>query len=66
MGSISAGALMKYLIEIQKSSLEQFNHVQPYLNGNFMLLDSSTRRNLELVESLEGKAKKRFPALGLG
>lgn len=58
MGSISAGALMKYLTEIQKSSLEQFNHVQPYLNGNFMLLDSSTRRNLELVETLREKQKR--------
>ena len=58
MGSISAGALMKYLTEIQKSSLEQFNHVQSYLNGNFMLLDSSTRRNLELVETLREKQKR--------
>lgn len=58
MGSISAGALMKYLTEFQKSSLEQFNHVQPYLNGNFMLLDSSTRRNLELVETLREKQKR--------
>lgn len=58
MGSISAGALMKYLSEIQKSALEQFNHIQPYLNGNFMLLDSSTRRNLELVETLREKQKR--------
>lgn len=58
MGSISAGALMKYLSEIQKSALEQFNHIQPYLNANFMLLDSSTRRNLELVETLREKQKR--------
>ena len=58
MGSISAGALMKYLSEIQRSALEQFNHIQPYLNGNFMLLDSSTRRNLELVETLREKQKR--------
>lgn len=58
MGSISAGALMKYLSEIQKSALEQFNQIQPYLNGNFMLLDSSTRRNLELVETLREKQKR--------
>lgn len=58
MGSISAGALMKYLSEIQKSSLEQFNGIHPYQNGNFMLLDSSTRRNLELVETLREKQKR--------
>ncbi len=58
MGSISAGALMRYLSEIQKSELEQFNHINPYVNGNFMLLDASTRRNLELVETLREKQKR--------
>lgn len=58
MGSVSAGALLQYLYEIQKTSLEQINHIAPYRNGNFMLLDSSTRRNLELVETLREKQKR--------
>lgn len=58
MGSISAGALLKYLYEIQKNNLEQIHSVKPYLNGNYMMLDSSTRRNLELTETLREKQKK--------
>ncbi|MDD6193712.1 MAG: DNA mismatch repair protein MutS [Lachnospiraceae bacterium] len=58
LGSIAAGALMKYLYEIQKNSLEQIHTIKPYLNGNYMLLDSSTRRNLELVETLREKQKR--------
>ncbi len=58
MGSVCAGALLKYLYEIQKSKLEQFLSIRPYVNGNYMLLDSSTRRNLELVETLREKQKR--------
>lgn len=58
LGSVSAGALLKYLYEIQKSSLSQIHKIKPYLNGNYMLLDSSTRRNLELVETLREKQKR--------
>lgn len=58
MGSIAAGALLKYLYEIQKNSLSQIHSIHPYINGNYMLLDSSTRRNLELVETLREKQKK--------
>lgn len=58
MGSISAGALMRYLSEISMNDLGQINQIKPYLNGNFMLLDASTRRNLELTETLREKQKK--------
>ncbi len=58
IGSISAGALLKYLYEMQKNSLSQIHSIKSYLNGNYMLLDSSTRRNLELVETLREKQKR--------
>lgn len=58
LGSIASGALLKYLYDIQKNSLEQIHTIKPYLNGNYMLLDSSTRRNLELVETLREKQKR--------
>lgn len=57
-GMISAGALMQYLLETQKTSLEHFTHITPYLASRFMLLDSSTRRNLELTETLREKQKR--------
>ena len=58
MGSVAAGALLKYLYEIQKNSLSQIHSIRPYINGDYMLLDSSTRRNLELVETLREKQKR--------
>ena len=58
IGTIAAGALLKYLYEIQKSSLEHMTHIRPYVNGNYMMLDHATRRNLELVETLREKQKR--------
>lgn len=55
---IAAGALLKYLYETQKSSLEHMTNLIPYRDGNFMMLDAATRRNLELVETLREKQKR--------
>ena len=57
-GMISAGAAMQYLLETQRTDLTHINHIIPYLASRFMLLDSSTRRNLELTETLREKQKK--------
>ena len=56
-GVIAAGALLQYLYETQKTSLMHFTHLYPYLTSKYMLLDSSTRRNLELTETLREKHK---------
>ena len=57
-GVIAAGALLRYLTETQKTSLSHLTRLQPYVSGNFMLIDSSSRRNLELVETLREKQKR--------
>ena len=57
-GSIAAGSLLKYLYETQKNSLAHMSMIHSYTTGKFMLIDSSTRRNLELVETLREKSKK--------
>ena len=57
-GLIAAGALLKYLYETQKTPLAHFTHLYPYLISKYMLLDSATRRNLELSETLREKQKK--------
>lgn len=57
-GAIAAGALFRYLQETQKSSLSQMTHITPYSAEKYMLLDSSTRRNLELTETLREKQKR--------
>ena len=54
----AAGALMKYLGETQKNSLEHMTTLRFARSGNRMLLDPNTRRNLELTESLRWKGKK--------
>ena len=58
LGMIAAGALLQYLLETQKNGLSHMTRLVPYVSGSFMLLDSSTRRNLELCETLREKQKR--------
>ncbi len=58
IGIISAGALMQYLYQTQKNELPHITGIKPYRNGRFMIIDTSTRRNLELTETLREKQKK--------
>ena len=57
-GVIAAGALLQYLIETQKTSISNLTKLTPYITGKFMLIDSSSRRNLELCETLREKQKR--------
>ena len=58
IGVIAAGAVMQYLQETQKISLDHITKLHPYVSERFMLLDRSTRRNLELCETMREKAKR--------
>ena len=55
---IAAGALFSYLLETQKTSLEHMRAITPYITDKYMLIDSSTRRNLELTETMREKGKR--------
>ena len=57
-GSAAAGALLKYLYDTQKNSLSNITGISVYVSGKYMLLDSSTRRNLELTETMREKKKR--------
>ena len=57
-GIIAAGALFLYLKETQKTALSQMTTIRPYTAERYMLIDSSSRRNLELVETLREKQKR--------
>lgn len=57
-GVIAAGSLMQYLMETQKNSLSQLTTITPYSTNKFMVIDTSTRRNLELTETLREKQKR--------
>ena len=54
----AAGALIRYLHETQKNSLEHLRTLRFGENGRTMLLDQNTRRNLELTESLRAGSRK--------
>ncbi|MBE5939834.1 MAG: DNA mismatch repair protein MutS [Lachnospiraceae bacterium] len=58
IGIVAAGALMRYFIDTQKSSLSHITSITPYTTGKFMIIDTSTRRNLELSETLREKQKR--------
>ena len=58
VGMLAAGAVLKYLYETQKVSLRHITHISPYVTGRYMIIDSATRRNLELTETLREKQKR--------
>ena len=57
-GVIAAGAVMEYMYETQKSTLSHITTITPYSTGEFMIIDTSTRRNLELLENMREKQKR--------
>jgi len=54
LATAAAGALLQYLQDTQKDRLPQLTSLCTYSVGEFMTLDETTRRNLELVESIRG------------
>ena len=62
--TIASGAMLKYLYEMQKSSCAQIVSISAYKNGDYMIVDTSSRRNLELVETMREK-KKNGSLLGV-
>ena len=57
-GMIAAGALLIYLRETQMNDLSNLTKLTPYNSGKYMILDSYSRRNLELCETLREKQRK--------
>lgn len=60
----AAAAILAYLQEMQPSALSQLDRLHSYAVGEFMVLDESTRRNLELTETIRG-ADVRGSLLGV-
>ena len=53
-----AGAIIQYLNETQKQALSHISRLTVYSTEHFMDLDASTRRNLELTETIRGGSKQ--------
>lgn len=58
IGITAAGAVMQYLTETQKTPMDHITSIKPYITNHYMLLDRSTRRNLELCETMREKSKR--------
>ncbi len=54
----AAGALLQYLLETQKNSLEHIKKLTPTSGGKYMVIDPFTHRNLELTETMRDKSRK--------
>lgn len=55
---VASSILLKYILDTQKMSLSNINVLETYDIVNYMTIDSSSRRNLELTENLKEKSKK--------
>ncbi len=54
----AAGGLLEYVSETQKNDLSNIRSLKKYNESSYMILDISSRRNLELTETLREKNKK--------
>jgi len=54
----SAGGVIEYLNETQKTSLAHINRIEPFVSGRFVLLDRATRQSLELVETIRTRSRE--------
>lgn len=56
IGTTAAGAIMNYLQETQKTNLPHLKKITPYDISDYIVLDPSTKRNLEITSSISGQA----------
>lgn len=63
-GVKAAWIVLKYVKETQKNALPHIKHISTYHPNQFMVIDSMTKKNLEIVESIR-YGSKRGALLGL-
>lgn len=56
-GFRAGGALLAYIWETMRDNVPKFERIETYELSEYMILDSSTRKNLELTETLREKNK---------
>lgn len=55
---IATGSAIKYLKYAQKNDIENVNNINYYSENQYMKIDYSTKRNLEIVETMRNREKK--------
>lgn len=57
-GELAAGAALRYLYDTQKHTCSNITELTVYQSGEYMVIDASTRRNLELTETMRNKERR--------
>ena len=57
-GVCAAGAVVHYLRHTQRGAIRHINRISPYKITDYIVLDESTKRNLELTATIGGEGKK--------
>ena len=57
LGFQASGALVSYIWETMKENFPKFDRIESYELSEYVMIDSSTRKNLELTETLREKNK---------
>ena len=55
---LACGSMLLYLDEVHKGALKNIIKLKLYNINNYMLIDKSTGRNLEISETIRGRSKK--------
>jgi len=50
---LAAGALLHYVMENQRASMAQIRRIYAFENSDYMMLDAATKRNLELISTMQ-------------
>jgi DNA mismatch repair protein MutS len=56
IGTVAAGAVMNYLQETQKANIPHIKKIVPQDVSEYMVLDASTKRNLEITTNISGQS----------
>ena len=56
-GFCAAGAILQYLINTQRDNMPKISEIETYDLSEYVLMDASTRKNLELLETVREKKK---------
>ena len=57
LGVIAAGGILSYINETQKGSVSHINKIAYYDTSDYIILDDSTKRNLEIISSMAGGSR---------
>lgn len=58
LGVIAAGGILSYINETQKGSVTHINKIAYYDTSDYIILDDSTKRNLEIISSMAGGSRE--------